>query len=476
MNTPYKINKPKGLDEWVIDHFAKSYILVDKKKGTAICQKCGEDYNYIANELKHNQELECDGWCYSTAIVKEKRYGRKNLASAFRLLWFTRKNDIAYAQYDEIRVDYTGDKIALEYTALAQYRYGKKETIAYVLNKYWSYNSMVPTFDRCNPKLPHQNSMNYWSLPEFTYTDNLEELQKTTMKYADLIECEEITNLYEPKLVIEYLEKHRKYASVEKLRKAGFEDIVTWNIQWHTGHTINWRGKNLPKILKLSNMQEVRWFKNNANTFPELEAIHCLKKSKLKINEANVKLVKEVGIEHFIKITTIDNPTKIYNYISKENNMFVSEYIDYYDALIKLGVPITKNTLYPKNFEEAHDRATEGVEILISKEKSKEFKQTENKIITKTYEKELIIRAAAEPEELIKESKELSHCVRTYIDRVARGVSAIAFVRETSNPDKSFFTVEISPKRELLQIRGNHNCIPTPEVTAAVDQWIASMA
>lgn len=86
-------------------------------------------------------------------------------------------------------------------------------------------------------------------------------------------------------------------------------------------------------------------------------------------------------------------------------------------------------------------------------------------------EEKLLIRAAESPEELAKESAALHHCVRTYVDRVARGDCAILFIRKVSEPDKPYFTLELSPKGDIAQCRGSHNCAYPQKVAEFIEHW-----
>lgn len=82
-----------------------------------------------------------------------------------------------------------------------------------------------------------------------------------------------------------------------------------------------------------------------------------------------------------------------------------------------------------------------------------------------------LIRPAASPAELRKESKALSHCVRTYIAKVARGETSILFVREVDRPDIPFFTLELSPMGTIVQCRGDHNKPYPEEVKTFLAEW-----
>ena len=65
----------------------------------------------------------------------------------------------------------------------------------------------------------------------------------------------------------------------------------------------------------------------------------------------------------------------------------------------------------------------------------------------------------------------LNHCVRAYIDKVARGITSILFIRRMEEPEKPYFTLELSPKGEVVQCRGDHNCSCPEEVEEFINKW-----
>ena len=84
-----------------------------------------------------------------------------------------------------------------------------------------------------------------------------------------------------------------------------------------------------------------------------------------------------------------------------------------------------------------------------------------------------MIRPAETPAELRAESRDLNHCVRTYVDSVARGTTSILFIRETKKPDTPLFTLELSAKGNVVQCRGDHNCGYPEEVAEFIKAWKA---
>ena len=86
----------------------------------------------------------------------------------------------------------------------------------------------------------------------------------------------------------------------------------------------------------------------------------------------------------------------------------------------------------------------------------------------------LLIRPCQTEAELIREGKDLHHCVATYAKRHAEGKTAILFIRQVTEPDQPFFTLEFDEKaKKVRQNRGLRNCDRTPEVKAFEKAWLS---
>jgi hypothetical protein len=99
-----------------------------------------------------------------------------------------------------------------------------------------------------------------------------------------------------------------------------------------------------------------------------------------------------------------------------------------------------------------------------------------NKKRIEKYEKigdEFEIIVPREPKDIINEGASLSHCVGGYLESVASGYKTILFLRKVSDPDKSFYTIEVGDSR-IVQIHGNHNkwLGNNPEAIQFVIDWL----
>lgn len=99
-----------------------------------------------------------------------------------------------------------------------------------------------------------------------------------------------------------------------------------------------------------------------------------------------------------------------------------------------------------------------------------------NKKRIEKYEKigdEFEIIVPREPKDIINEGASLSHCVGGYLESVASGYTTILFLRKISDPDKSFYTIEVNDSH-IVQIHGNHNrwLGNNPEAIQFVIDWL----
>ena len=81
--------------------------------------------------------------------------------------------------------------------------------------------------------------------------------------------------------------------------------------------------------------------------------------------------------------------------------------------------------------------------------------------------KKFMIVLPSSVSDLKKEGTTLHHCVATYADRVAKGETLILFIRQISEPDTPFYTMEWRDNR-VIQCRGSHNKDMTPDVKTFV--------
>ena len=81
------------------------------------------------------------------------------------------------------------------------------------------------------------------------------------------------------------------------------------------------------------------------------------------------------------------------------------------------------------------------------------------------------IIAAKKLVDLLLEGNSLHHCVGSYIDSVYNGREYILFLRKNSDLETSYFTIDLTPEKQVRQIHGLLNCNMDSEVEPFVVEW-----
>lgn len=173
-----------------------------------------------------------------------------------------------------------------------------------------------------------------------------------------------------------------------------------------------------------------------------------------------------------------ENCAKPYDnyYYFDPRRIFLGDYKDYIENAALLEYDLTNlEVLYPKNFKQAHDLASDIVN-------DKNFSEGELPQIARQYEKysnlysyedkDFCIMPPVRHNDLKNEGKTLCHCVATYAKKVATEKTIILFIRKTSEKEKPYFTLELNPVTlRIEQCRGFENCSYPNEVKKFMDKW-----
>ena len=159
----------------------------------------------------------------------------------------------------------------------------------------------------------------------------------------------------------------------------------------------------------------------------------------------------------------------------------VNTYIDYMRMITKMNVR-QHVKLYPNDEQELiqlHNDAAAAYNLHKSEYKRAAFMQQLTKVEKMVYENEdydWCVVAPKGPEDLVVEGIQLSHCVKSYIDRVSDGKTNIMFIRHKDEPWKPFFTVEVTNDRTIAQVHGlaNRNVDTEPGMLEFVHAWAKS--
>lgn len=324
-----------------------------------------------------------------------------------------------------------------------------------------------------------------------------EALRGTVMQYADLRGY--LDDAGRNKNTIYFLEYHAKYPVIEFLWKAGYHRLVhdrIFGTNKENRNAILWQRKKLKecfrfplRLLKLLPPED--WTLNRIHTLNRLWA----KKGEA-MREADARAILQCGfnIEFVERALPYASAEKILRYLDKQTEKrqadFVKqhswdtlpktaniamEYRDYLRECDQLDIDLTdKAVLFPKDLQAAHQRTMAQVKFEQNKADQKKFQKAVDALEKFAWQQDgLLIRPARKQKELAEEGTALHHCVGGYIQRMAKGETAIFFIRRIEEPDKPYFTLELQ-KQQVIQCRteNNRSYEQFPEIKAFVDRWL----
>ena len=182
--------------------------------------------------------------------------------------------------------------------------------------------------------------------------------------------------------------------------------------------------------------------------------------------------------------------------IELKRNM-ARDWLDYLGWCRELKYNLDNMFIYmPNNFKQVHDRVAKEYKELKDRKAAAE-KKRRDKLIAKKMQKlkkdmeeifsknagvdalnikgnGLILIVPANSAAIKEEGEALHHCVGTYIERVAKGETAIFFIRKENEPSKPYYTLEWRDNK-VIQCRGMNNCSVTDKVKAFVQAFEEKM-
>ncbi len=268
---------------------------------------------------------------------------------------------------------------------------------------------------------------------------------------------------------IGYLRFYRTHKGAERLIKCGFKDVVHDCLSKHCKNPdIDWSQTEVRKMLKISRpaMRLLREkkvgldkYKAAAKEFPNVPEGRQIEYAKV-IGYCYGTLERVCGrISH--------DKYEVLKYLAKQNAT-LNDYDDYLDMCQELQYDLSDKVIaFPPHLMAAHDRAQAALDAIKAEKKARELAPLKKKFDKFKKERaelefsygEYLIRQPESAIEIIAEGTALSHCVGGYAKRHADGVLTIMFLRKKSEPDKPFYTVEVSNSLKIVQCRGYKNNI-----------------
>ena len=280
-------------------------------------------------------------------------------------------------------------------------------------------------------------------------------ISKTKYKYACLLEASKIWDLRQ------YIEVYEMFPEIEIILKMGMREYFKDLMRYMEIRDV----ENVRKFLKENKRYYKVWSKVNPRS-AEMQMM-------VDLDTYDYKFAKDALTVRYRKRQNIyASDRKVVNYLKKQGQDF-SFWLDYVDFIQRLGISLDKNRLFPKDLKTEHDKMSKNLKILNDEAYENDIAEFEEMLRPYNLEnKRYLIRCAKTIDELKDESNQMNHCVRNYIPKIAHHKSAVFFLREQSEKEKSLVTIEIDPvDKVLLQARRKDNAEPTSEQMSFINEW-----
>lgn len=483
---------PKDFDKWILDQgFINERYLIYQygdKNNSAICTHCGKTV-YLKERPKHNQTTVCPA-CKSQAWMKawkkqkylsdKKKIGIiQNLTdgSGYILRLFDCK--LERKQENGYRLDFAGRwelrrfKLDNHFVPIEYFEWGEYKNTGV---KRWCH------------ELNHGGYNWYYQDEECVlYTRNLKRLRKgTELQYVPV----EVLFRHNPGCYsnpTDMLRNMVRHPQIEYMIKAGLYHLA-WEMAAGRGReAVDWNKKKLWEAMKVTKEQMLFCIKINIGA-RGLEVLQIANEYRVSLTERQLQFFEiEIGPGLVGNIFQYGHTEKFYKYLvtliqNKEN---CGDYIDYLEDMEYLRIPPTEDVLFPRNFQQTHQRLA-----LQRREKEDAIRKMEivekDKLLqemlpeleeTYRYEDEQFCMVLPTcKEDFNREGRENHNCVGgSYYDKMLKGQSCVMFLRRKEEPDKAFCTVEMNGER-ILQCRAVRNGEPPEEAKAFMEKFSKEVA
>lgn len=479
--------------------YESRYIYYYYKKGAKVqhgyCTHCHQEVS--SSTARHNAEGVCPKCGVEIVYKAEKKAGYfcdRGEASLLQKLG----DDLVERRFWIEKTYSVPRKPSLSITETSRFVYSSKEakTTKYVYGTFrsshkvrWCHELNSDSYYKSYPK----------RLP--LYVGNLEEaLEATPWKYCALKEMAEGCSVHGVPVVSmgHYLETYRETMMPEYLVKLKLYTLAQEYTEHRASTATILSGNNLREVLKVSK-EKVPILQELNGGINTLNMVRSASEYNHHVTADTINLFIDVlGIDTSVEVFKhlgYGTPKKILNYIKKQANLqrknpesgmillkYVAlDWIDYIRFGESLDYPLEESSVsLPLNLKKAHDVAEERWKVEKSKERRENLKKLE-KETTEFLEEvgqkynfqsgELEIMAPKKLTDIVREGHMLGHCVHgRYVEDMADGKTTILFIRHISEPEKPFYTVEVT-KNTIRQCRGRKNAVATEEVQVFLDEF-----
>lgn len=348
--------------------------------------------------------------------------------------------------------------------------------------------------------------------------------ENTPLKYSAL----EILAKNIPTTALNYeagIKRFIEFPALEWMIKMGLNqiarDVIDNGYYRDYSGRLNYEGKTIFKILKLTK-ENTRILQEIDGSTDELRLLQAAETLGLNFKPAELREYSETfgcNTELLEKTKRKASLHKIVKYITRESENYpigerrhcwqyaymryeerddprkekkqnlARDWIEYIGWCKEMKYDLDSMFIYmPKNFKKVHDRTVAEYQAFQDKKIAAEKKRLEarakrameetKKALSEILQENkkargafsikgrgLILVIPKDGEDIRREGRALHHCVGTYVERVAKGETAIFFIRKADAPEKPYYTMEWK-NNKVWQCRGVNNKDMTPEVKA----------
>lgn len=296
-----------------------------------------------------------------------------------------------------------------------------------------------------------------------------------------------------------YLYAWQKNSCVEQLMKCGLYDIAKdiCNGSLNVKSLANPKASGILDILNIT--KPVLQISREVNaSFSQLSTIKRLWEADRDIDAEMYSTISNARIsEYLIRVKKEHNISfkKQIEYIKYASDFqCISQtevarlWSDYLSICKNIGYKLkNKEKKYPDSLKREHDVVTKiQSTIKMSSFDKDAFKAKAEENARFNYslkEVDLFVRAPQTPQEVINEGMDLHHCVSRYVNPIINGSAIVMFIRKHSDPDTSYYTVEVISDgtiNKITQIKGDMNLDFDPSTSEGktlskfIDKWCKS--
>ena len=296
-----------------------------------------------------------------------------------------------------------------------------------------------------------------------------------------------------------YLYSWQKNPCIEQIMKCGLYDIVEdiCHGSLNVKSLANSKASNILDILGIT--KPVLHIAQELNvSFASLSTIKRLWETDRDINTEMYSAISNARIsEYLIRVKKEHNISfkKQIEYIKYASDFqCISQaevarlWSDYLSICKNIGYKLkNKEKKYPDSLKREHDVVTKiQSTIKVSSFDKNAFKAKAEENARFNYslkEVDLFVKAPQTPQEVINEGMDLHHCVSRYVNPIINGSAIVMFIRKHSDPDTSYYTVEVisdGTVNKITQVKGDMNLDFDPSTSEGktlskfIDKWCKS--